>query len=141
MKNFLLFPFLLILISGCLKTKLFESIESTHTDGTARIVKYYKNESKKNLVKEVRYWENGNKSMEGSYKNGKRTGQWTAWYSDGEIWSTGEYKDGLEHGLKTVYHENGQKYYEGAIKNEKRKGAWQFWDKEGKLIKEINYDE
>lgn len=141
MKHYFILIFSILLIAGCSEPKLFESVESTHEDGTPKIVKYYNNESKEVLLKEVRYWENGNKSMEGAYKNGNRNGTWTAWYKDGTLWSTGEYEDGVENGLKSVFHENGQKYYEGHIKSDKRVGIWKFWNKEGNLLKEINYDE
>ncbi|MCF8368453.1 MAG: hypothetical protein K9G76_05375 [Bacteroidales bacterium] len=131
----------ILLFVGCGYKKMFEVVEVTHPDGSPQIVKFYNNESKEKLLKEVRYWDNGNKSIEGSYKNGLREGIWTAWHSNGTIWSTGEYKKGIEHGMKTVYHDNGQKYYEGSIMNEERTGIWRFWDKDGKLIKEINYEE
>lgn len=141
MKQHLIFLLSVIFLVGCSQPKLFENIESTHEDGTPKIVKYYKDESKEVLVKEIRYWDNGGKSMEGEYKNGNRNGIWTAWYKDGTIWSTGEYNEGVENGLKTVYHENGLKYYEGNIRADKRVGIWKFWDKDGNLLKEINYDE
>lgn len=141
MKQYFIFLLSILFLVSCSEPKLFESIETTHEDGTPKIVKYYKNESKEILVKEIRYWDNGNKSMEGTYKGGDRDGQWTAWYSDGTMWSTGIYKNGIENGLKVVYHKNGQKYYEGEIIDDKRVGVWKFWDKEGALTKEINYDE
>ena len=49
-------------------------------------------------------------------KTVKRTGEWSYWYNNGKLWSRGHYKDGVDHGLKSVYHENGQKYYEGNLK-------------------------
>ncbi|MEZ5084485.1 MAG: hypothetical protein R2750_13730 [Bacteroidales bacterium] len=140
MKQLIIFLLTLLFMVSCSEPKLFESIESTHEDGTPKIVKFYKDESKETLVKETRYWENGHKSMEGTYKNGNRDGKWTAWYIDGTIWSSGEYTDGIENGLKVVYHNTGQKYYEGEIKDDKRIGTWKFWDKDGAFVKEIDYN-
>lgn len=128
-----------ILIFGC-SEKAFEVVDETFEDGTPKTVKYYKDESKESLLKEILYYEDGTKKLEGSYKNDKRTGEWSYWYDNGNLWSRGHYKEGVDHGLKTVYHENGQKYYEGNLKDGKRMGIWMFWEKDGTLIKEIDYD-
>jgi antitoxin component YwqK of YwqJK toxin-antitoxin module len=93
------------------------------------------------VLKETQYYQDGAKYIEGDYKNGERHGKWTAWHSNGNVWSIGHYKKGVEVGLKTVYHENGEKYYEGKVDGERRIGKWTFWDNEGKEIKTINYDQ
>jgi len=78
--------------------------------------------------------------MEGSFKNKERIGKWSYWYPNGNLWSEGHYKDGVENGIKTVFHENGEKYYEGKLKEGKRIGIWKFWDQDKNLLKEVNYD-
>jgi len=40
------------------------------------------------------------------------TGQFVEYFKNGKIKSTGEFKNGLVHGLRTVYYENGKKDYE-----------------------------
>ena len=117
----------------------FEFVELTYPDGTPQVVKYYKTEEMKVLLKKIEYHENGQKRIEGSYKNGKRDGEWTAWFANGNLWSKGYYTEGVENGMKTVWHENGQKYYEGPIVNDERTGTWKFWNEEGKLVKEVDY--
>jgi len=131
--------FAAFLIFSCATTP-YEYVEETYPDGKPKTVRYYKDENKAELLREILYYDNGNKRMEGSFKNDERTGMWSYWYPDGSIWSEGVYKDGEEHGLKTVYYENGQKYYEGTMIDGVRTGKWLFWDREGNLIKEINYD-
>lgn len=132
----LLIPFWL---ASCTSTPL-EVVEETYSDSIAKTVRIYKDESKEILLKEVQYYEDGQKKLEGAFKDGQRTGQWQYWYADGKLWSQGVYKKGIENGLKTIWHPNGQKYYEGKLKMGERVGIWKFWDKEGNLIKEIDYD-
>ncbi len=127
------------LLSSC-GTRPYEYVELTYPDGTPQVVKYYKTEEKKVLLKKVEYYENGMKRIEGSYKNGQRDGEWNAWYDNGNPWSKGFYNEGVENGIKTVWHKNGQKYYEGPIINDQRAGIWKFWNEEGDLVKEVNYD-
>jgi len=134
-----LLPLLLISLSAC-TNKSIEIIEQTYPDGTPKTVRYYKSESKEVLLKEILYYEDGPKKMEGAYKKDERDGLWSYWYPDGKLWSQGVYKDGKENGLKTVWHENGQKYYEGKLDYGTRIGIWNFWDKEGTLLKEVDYN-
>ena len=63
----------------------------------------------------VQYFENGQKSEEGNYKNGKYDGLMTQWY------------------------ENGKKKLEGHYKNGKQEGLWTEWDEDGKKIEERHY--
>ena len=118
----------------------YEYVELTHPNGTPQVVKYYKTEDKKVLLRKIEYHENGQKRIEGTFKNGVRDGEWNAWFADGKLWSRGHFKDGKENGLKTVWHPNGQKYYEGEVKNNERTGIWKFWDLDGNLQKEVDYD-
>jgi len=118
----------------------FEHVELSYPDGSPQVVKLYKSPEMKVLLKKIEYHENGAKRIEGTYKNGKRNGEWTAWYDNGNLWSKGFYSEGVENGMKTVWHKNGQKYYEGPIVNDERTGTWKFWDEKGKLVKEIDYE-
>jgi antitoxin component YwqK of YwqJK toxin-antitoxin module len=138
-RNFILFILAFVLFS-CNQKKPFESIEETYPDGTSKLIKYYKSEAKEVLVKEIHYYEDGQKKMEGGFKNDARDGQWSYWYPDGKPWSQAVYTEGVPNGLKTVWHETGHKYYEGNMSDNKRVGIWKFWDKNGTFIKEINYD-
>ena len=126
----ILFIFLLALMIGCKPKAPHENVESTYPDGSAQLIRFYKNEAMEELVKEVHYFENGVKRMEGGYKNGERHGEWTAWYENGNIWSRGHFNLGVENGLKTVWHENGEKYYEGEVVDGQRTGIWKFWNEQ-----------
>lgn len=139
MKNLFVKVLALVFILAC-SSLPFEVVEETHENGSPKVVRYYKNESKEIILKEIQYHADSSKYMEGNYKNGERDGVWTAWYRNGNVWSTGKYKNGIEDGKKTVYHENGQKYYEGVMKDEKRTGIWTFWNSEGEVVKTIDYN-
>lgn len=131
---------IVLFMISCTPKKPYESIEEVYPDGTKKLVQYFETDTKEVLLSEIHYYDDGQKKMEGSFKNDKRDGLWSYWYDDGKLWSQGNYKEGIDHGLKTVWHENGQKYYEGMMTDKKRTGIWKFWNNEGTFIKEIDYD-
>lgn len=110
-------------------------------DGSVKLEKTFeKVDGKDQLVKEVAYHPNGEKYMEGTFKDELREGKWTSWYDDGTLWSEGEFKDGESHGMRTVYHSNRQLHYKGAFDKGERVGVWTYFDEDGTKTKEINYD-
>ncbi len=62
------------------------------------------------------YKSNGNKKVEGYYKDGNQDRKWTYWYENGQKSSAGPYKDGKEDGLWTYYTEVGNGKYEVTFK-------------------------
>lgn len=134
----LLTAFGLSACSGTLTTEIAES----YPDGSSKVERTYKDQDgKRILVKEVLYYPNHQKYMEGEYRNNKRHGLWISWYQNGNVWSKGEFDEGVEEGIRVVYHENGQKYYEGKFKNGKKSGIWKFWDEKGRPVREVDFDE
>jgi antitoxin component YwqK of YwqJK toxin-antitoxin module len=77
------------------------------------------------------YYENGQKKVEGTYKDGKRDGLFTQWYGNGKKQKRGTYKDGKRDGLITEWSENGQKVFEGTYKDGKRDGLGTWWYENG----------
>ena len=88
----------------------------------------------------------GKKEFEGSYKEGKKDGLWTNWYENGQksseiTYKNGKqyiirtYKDGKREGFWTWWYANGQKFYEDVYKDgeliESKK-----WDRDGNLIED-----
>ena len=138
MKRLLYIALLATITFGCSEKKV---VESTYKNGNPRDVKYYhKKAGELILEREVVYYENKQKKMEGGYKDLLRNGQWKAWYENGSLWSEGEYKEGKRNGLGIAYHENGKKYIEGMYRDDTRVGAWRFYDTTGMLLKEVNFD-
>lgn len=137
MKRFILYLTAILLVASCsntvVETELFD-------DGTVKSEKTFKKiDGREELVKEVTYHPNGNKSMEGTYKDGLKEGHWVSWYDNGVLWSEGDFRDGESHGLRKVYHPNGTLYYEGNFDMGNRVGVWHFYDDAGNLEKETDY--
>lgn len=128
----------LAFMASCGKT----SVEKEkYSDGKIKSEKTFNDENgEKELVKEVHYHPNGKKYIEGNYKDNKRDGYWASWYDNGQLWSEGEFKEGLSEGKRTVYHPNGKIYYEGTFKAGERVDIWKFYDESGKLTNEIDYN-
>ena len=76
--------------------------------------------------------ENGQKSAEAIFKDGKREGLHTAWYENGKKKVEGTFKDGKPEGPATAWHENGQKSYERTYKDGKLVSET-LWDEEGNV--------
>ncbi len=123
MKHTLLIITALMLIVGC---------SSDPIDGSTLVRKdglYYASDANEPYSGvAVWYHENGQKSDERTYKDGKRDGKWTEWDENGQKESEFNYKDGKEDGKWTEWYENGQKWYEATLKD-------------GELIKETYWDE
>jgi MORN repeat variant len=74
---------------------------------------------------------NGKMMIEGSYRDGKQSGQWTMYHPNGQRASMDYYTDGVRNGLHTSWYANGQKAIEGEYHNDKREGVWHRWDPNG----------
>ena len=57
-------------------------------------------------------------------ENGNRNGHWEWYYENGQISSKGGYKEGQQHGLWVVYWSDGQLYEKGEFKKGKNIGLW-----------------
>ena len=72
---------------------------------------------------------------ERTYKDGKKDGQSTTWWDNGQKASEITYKDGKFDGLMTGWFDNGQKKMEATYKDGKQVSLT-MWDKEGNETKE-----
>ena len=82
---------------------------------------------------------NGQKFIEGNYKDGKKDGLEVWWYDNGQKQLEVNYKDGKEDGLNMSWHENGQKGGEVNYKNGKEDGLATSWHKNGQKQIEKKY--
>ncbi|MEI6122479.1 MAG: hypothetical protein WCQ95_02510 [Bacteroidota bacterium] len=134
--RFILFAFIILLFTAC-KSKVVEEVVEKYADGSPKVVRSFKEDDKsKVLVKEILYYPNHQKYMEGAYKNDKREGVWVSWYQNGNKWSEGEFKDGINNGYRHIYHENGNKQVKGTYKDGVKVGIWKFYDDKGNFVKE-----
>lgn len=78
------------------------------------------------------YHENGNRFRTGQYVDGRADGQWIIWRADGSKWSEQTYVNGQLNGVETRWHPNGQKQSEATWEGGKTI-AKQEWDEKGVL--------
>jgi antitoxin component YwqK of YwqJK toxin-antitoxin module len=107
-------------LSGCsgrvMKELMFEN-------GNVRARWYEKPAATEKAAKDGKYeswYENGQKSEEGEYVDGKMHGRWVAWYQNGQKEEEGEYVNGKRHGIWTFWDEDGNKENERIYFN----GRW-----------------
>ena len=143
-KNIIVIAIAVCAIS-CNQKKIKKDIKEKYPSGKTKIEAFFnyrievKDTINTELVKEIRYFEDGKKEMEGDYKDNKRNGWWIAYFPNGNKQSEGEFKDGLGNGKRIVYFENGKIRYTGFFKSGLPDGKWEMFDSEGKKIKEIDY--
>ena len=67
----------------------------------------------------VTYWNNRQLMIKKNYKNGKQDGAWVSYWSNGQVWSKGNYKNGKKEGAWVDYYDNGELMNKGNYKNDK----------------------
>lgn len=141
-RNIFLAVSILLAIFSCSRNIIIEDITEQYEDGKSKVVHYY--QEKKNgeriWIKETWFYQEGMKHLEGPIVDGKRNGEFKAYYKSGNVLSEGNFVDGKREGKATVYYENGKVNYEGFYKNGRECGIWKFYDEEGNLYNEINRD-
>jgi len=113
-------------------------IES-YANGQPRIVKKMVRMGNK-LVPgyQTEYFENGQISKEGPYKNGKRDGLWKTYYKTGELWSEIYFNNGQPDSNTTAYYPNGKIRYQGFYTKGQKSGTWKLFKEDGS-IKELKH--
>jgi len=110
-------------------------VKTKYENGLDKEVWVYKKSvfGKRKKIKEITYFDNGNKQTEVNYKKGKVNGWARMWYKNGNLHFEATYKNNKTHGVRKAYHENGQIFCRAEYKNGKilRKKNW---DKEGNVI-------
>ena len=84
---------------------------------------------------------NGQVKSKGEIKDGKLDGKWIYWHGNGQIRSEKHYKDGKEDGKSTWWYENGQILSEEHYKDGKKDGKWTTWYESGQISSEEHYKE
>ncbi|MCX6257817.1 MAG: hypothetical protein NTW49_07990 [Bacteroidia bacterium] len=129
-----------VILFSCSGDNLKEEIVDKYPSGAPKKIEYYSvSGSNKNLAKEVRFYENGEKSMEGEFKNGLKSGHWTTWFENGNKQSEGNYKDGFREGAGPVWNEDGSRLYEGYYKHDKPDSIWTFYKAGGRILKKVTF--
>jgi antitoxin component YwqK of YwqJK toxin-antitoxin module len=102
---------------GCIyKSSFNTNIELVYADGI-----YYTNSIKSALqLKEISWYDNGQKRFKCKYENGKKSGRFTTWYYNGKKKEMTRYLNDIQIGYGNTWYNNGQKkekyIYENGIK-------------------------
>ncbi len=83
--------------------------------------------------KSLKWHENGQKKVEGYYKDGKPDGLIIGWHENGQKEVEANYKDGNMEGLYLRWHENGEKFIEANYKDDKRIYR-KYWNSKGEPV-------
>lgn len=131
---------LLALVVAC-GEDLEREVVSTYPDKSPQVVHYFKwIGNGKEVKKEVRYFRNGEKELEGPIKSGEKHGIWTQWYPSGEKWTETKYKKGKRYGKMIEWYKSGEVNYIAHYKNDVPHGEWIFYDGEGNKVKKVVYE-
>ena len=114
-----------MLIVGCSKPIDEESLKDRGG------IKYRQDSQKPYSGKVFKLHENGVKSTEGNYEEGKRVGLWTEWYDSDLKKVEGSYADGKKEGFWIEWYENGQKSKEDNFKKGESDNTWTRWRIDG----------
>jgi antitoxin component YwqK of YwqJK toxin-antitoxin module len=86
------------------------------------------------------FWhKNGHKSQEINWKDGKKEGLQAGWHANGQKRNEVNWKDGKHDGLQLSWHKNGQKESELNYKDGKPDGFWMSWHDNGQKLAELNF--
>ncbi|MDG1146746.1 MAG: hypothetical protein P8N52_00440 [Crocinitomicaceae bacterium] len=77
------------------------------------------------------YYSNGELESEFNYKNGKKEGLCREWYSDGKLESEFNYKENKKEGFCKKWYSNGKQKFEGNFKNNLKDSFCIEWDAKG----------
>ena len=104
MKHTLLIITALMLVVGCSESDAQRSrniivsdvIEYHDNEGIPKKIRVYDISRDKVALtyEEIKFYRNGQKREEGTFKDGEKDGVWTEWHENGQKESEGTYKDG-----------------------------------------------
>lgn len=134
----LLIILVIAIFSSCNRTE--EVIASQFPNGTTQLLQEFDiADGKRDLIKETRFYPNGQKEIEYELKNHMRNGKLTQWYATGEKWMEEMYVDNIKDGEFSIYYPNGKVNYTGFYIDGKPSGKWIFYDETGSMVSEKQY--
>lgn len=75
-----------------------------------------------------------------NYHSNTKTGQYSEWYSNGQLEYSGNYTNGLRHGLCVSWYDNGQKEAEENWINGQLHGNVKYWSPNGELQFDLTFN-
>lgn len=147
------------LVQGCAGGKMVSVLA-----GDTELI-YRKSQSPDNLVKEIRYYPNGDTlsvtpmlkgAVDGvvstyhkgnllkeqvSFENGTQNGPFKRYDKDGVLVFEGQLKNGLKSGIWTTWYDEVQKQEERLYKSDVPSGKWTYWYIDGSIKREEVYQD
>lgn len=131
-----------ILVAALILVSLFSCDEKTTEkyaaswpDGSPKIVQTII-ESSGTVIYQTHYYQDGGIEMQGGMNNGKKHGEWKAFYVDGKPWTVSSFDNGTFHGAYIMYNKDGSLKLEGHYTQGEETGHWRYYDQEGNLVRE-----
>ena len=92
------------------------------------------------MVRACSYFENGDKSYEGQYKNGHPHGHGIYYWENGNKRYDGQFENRLPHRNGIIYYFNGNKQFEGQIEKNIVQGNGRYYSEDGNIIYEGHFE-
>ena len=99
---------------------------STYPPAPARLCNYVEKDEHKHGL-EQRWYDDGQKEFEITWKHGKKNGVETVWFENGQKWIERTWKDGKQDGAEWWWYDDGQKQMEITWKDDEQYGLGQCW--------------
>lgn len=112
-----------------------ETLKEKYEDGTIRVERDIAKYSDDNFAADGNYREyhpNGKPFIEGQFKEGRQTGDWTYYFDNGQVNRKVTYVDGKQNGSWDVFRADGTLAAKRGFKDGLRDGAWATYDATGK---------
>ena len=87
----------------------------------------------------VDHHDNGTKSVEGQFVNGKQQGIWTFYHENGKLFRTGKYVDGQADGQWAIWRDDGSKWSEQVYTSGQLNGVETRWHPNGQKQSDVTW--
>ncbi len=137
--NRVIYTLMVMFLIAC-EAPVIEKVEETYPDNQPKKVSFFQEiDGKEVKVEEKYYHQDGTLKMNGKLLNGKREGEWKAFFNNEQLQSIGAFKNGKRTGEAKVYFPNGNLRYEGQYEEDMEVGHWKFYNQQGKLTSEKDF--
>ncbi len=89
---------------------------------------------------ETRWFENGQKEIEGSRKRNQQDGTWRRWWRNGQLYDEINFKNGLRQGPYGGWNETGVQIAQGQYDRDRKVGRWVFRHDKGGVRADGSYE-
>ena len=106
-----------------------------------QLAKYSREGNPEKHGKWYAWYPNGQKRIEGEYKNDRPAGKFTWWHENGQKSLVANYEEGRKTGRWTWWHDTGQKSIQGEYMGNNPVSQWTWWHKTGRVAQRIDFSE